>query len=72
MICCRTFDFFQHQKEEGFHGSLASMKQLSAWLLTQLSELEKSENINGEKLSNLWHILVQISLWGNKYEIFKA
>merc|ERR1712098_781688 len=65
----RVFDFFRHQKEEGFHGSVGSMKQLAIWLLPQLLEMEKVVDANVNNASKLWHILVQISLWGNKCDL---
>ena len=60
----QNFDYFGHQKREGFHGSVSSMKQLAAWLLEQLESLENE--CNETKMKELWHILVQICLWGNK------
>jgi len=65
----RVFDFFRHQKEEGFHGSVGSMKQLAIWLLPQLLEMKKVVDPNVNNASKLWQILVQISLWGNKCDL---
>ena len=61
----RDLDFFRHQKEEGFHGSLASMQKLSCWLLTQLSNIENNKPQPAD-LRQQWQTLVQICLWGNK------
>lgn len=63
---CRTFDFFRHQKEEGFHGSVTSMKQLSSWLLPRLLEIQNENDKDLGKLSQMFHNLVQTALWGNK------
>lgn len=56
-------DYFRQQKEEGFHGSLASMRQLGSWLLPQLSKLSPGT----EQLA--WDTLVQVCLWGNKCDL---
>lgn len=57
------FDYFRQQKEEGYHGSLPSMRQLGAWLLPQLSKLSSGT----EQL--VWDTLVQVCLWGNKCDL---
>jgi len=56
-------DFFRQQKEEGYHGSLSSMRQLGSWLLPQISKLSPGT----EQL--VWDTLVQVSLWGNKCDL---
>ena len=69
-VNCRDFDFFRHQKEEGFHGSLGSMRQLSSWLLPKLRAMEQGEEERSpSRLAELWHVLVQVSLWGNRCDL---
>ena len=70
----RDFDFFRHQKEEGFRDSIPSMELLGSWLLQELpatgSELINGNGTysddNGTKAAELFSLLLQISLWGNK------
>jgi hypothetical protein len=54
-------DFFQHQKQEGFHNSLPSMQLLGAWLLDALG--------HHSNLDETWETLVQVCLWGNKCDL---
>jgi len=64
----KGLDYFRQQKEEGYHGSLQSMRQLGAWLLPQLSKLSS----NTQQLSDSWQVwatLVQVCLWGNKCDL---
>ena len=61
----RDLDFFRHQKEEGFHGSLSSMQKLATWLLSKLNDIER-KTVTPEELRQLWQTLVQICLWGNR------
>lgn len=45
------------------------MKQLATWLLPQLLKMDKAGDQDANNLSSLWHVLVQISLWGNKCDL---
>ena len=54
----RNLDFFEQQKQEGFYGSLSSMKMLGKWILDELD--------NTSDLDRTWTTLVQVCLWGNK------
>lgn len=77
----RDFDFFRHQKEEGFRDSLPSMELLGAWLLQQLSgaagggggrQLDNGNctlDNNIPQSAQLWNLFLQISLWGNKCDL---
>ena len=77
-LLSRDFDFFRHQKEEGFRDSLPSMELLGAWLLQQLSwaagggggrQLDNGNctlDNNIPQSAQLWNLFLQISLWGNK------
>jgi len=56
-------DYFRQQKEEGYHGSLLSMRQLGAWLLPQLAK------ISPDSEQQTWATLVQVCLWGNKCDL---
>ena len=60
----RSFDFFRHQKEEGFRESLSSMKDLGDWLFHSLANLDHE---NKTEIRELFGNLLQISLWGNKW-----
>jgi len=56
-------DYFRQQKEEGYHGSLLSMRQLGSWLLPQLAKLPTDSE------QQIWATLVQVCLWGNKCDL---
>jgi len=62
----RSFDFFRHQKEEGFRESLSSMKDLGDWLFHSLANLDHE---NKTEIRELFGNLLQISLWGNKCDL---
>lgn len=64
----RDFDFFRHQKEEGFRDSLYSMEQLGEWILQILPE-DSSISSKGNDTQDLFAKLLQISLWGNKCDL---
>jgi len=57
----RNLDFFEQQKQEGFYGSLSSMKMLGKWVLDELD--------NTSDLDRTWTTLVQVCLWGNKCDL---
>merc|ERR1711936_291741 len=60
-------DYFRQQKEEGFHGSVPSMRHLGTWVLTQLDQVSPDTQLCG--IRHIWTTLVQVSLWGNKCDL---
>eukprot|EP00092_Neocalanus_flemingeri_P068092 GFUD01083156.1.p1 GENE.GFUD01083156.1~~GFUD01083156.1.p1 ORF type:complete len:451 (-),score=169.54 GFUD01083156.1:83-1435(-) len=65
----KGLDYFRQQKEEGYHGSLPSMRQLSAWLLPQLAKLSPDTQLADTDCGQTWATLVQVCLWGNKCDL---
>eukprot|EP00088_Acartia_fossae_P041886 TRINITY_DN4384_c0_g1_i1.p1 TRINITY_DN4384_c0_g1~~TRINITY_DN4384_c0_g1_i1.p1 ORF type:complete len:442 (-),score=79.47 TRINITY_DN4384_c0_g1_i1:201-1526(-) len=62
----QKFDFFRHQKEEGFRESLASMSELGSWLQDQL---EGAQQHSSTQMETNFKTLIRISLWGNKCDL---
>jgi len=60
-----SFDVFRQQKQEGFASSLPSMLSLASWLLATLSDVLAGE----AKAEDIWNILLQVCLWGNKCDL---
>jgi len=57
----QDWDFFQQQKEEGFHTSLVSMSLLAQWFLPNMERISDP--------AKTWDTLVQVCLWGNKCDL---
>jgi len=66
----RDFDFFKDLKEQGFRESLLSMEQLGGWFLQHMRISQNDESSRNETdAKDLFHLLLQISLWGNKCDL---
>lgn len=66
----RNFDFFKNLKEQGFQESLLSMEQLAEWFLQRVCRREDNDSsATGSQAEDLFHVLLQISLWGNKCDL---
>jgi len=62
----KEFDFFVHQKEEGFLESVESMAHLGIWLQ---KELENASQHSKTQMESNFKTLIKISLWGNKCDL---
>jgi len=60
-----SFDVFRQQKQEGFANSAPSMLSLASWLLATLRDVLAGD----AKAEDIWNILLQVCLWGNKCDL---